>query len=581
MPSSEQPGRAVEPFPSNPVPDKHAVENSPVADLKEAVHNKLVEISTKKDNAEDAIKQAATAENTEHISASEKSAGPELLHGDLDGTHIHKDSDRAMIDRPYESMSFSSTSSEASGPTAFDAAANDLGTKSSTFNQLPSLHHVAEEHTVPLLPHERLETTLPRRKSIDSTIDTIAEDEEPEDEDPLTSSSGDTTDTATTPESLSEGDDELKSGPQLPHEGHPSTADDDEISRVPTLSYEDEFPNDFDSQLKESRSLSSLVQDYTGGLEYENHPYQRELEQTPILARDHFNLNKDDASDDASDAPLLPHERGSTELDSGSILASSSSDSGSAPEFRHESSLTHFVWGNKRALSSLSFSMANRTTLPHVIPRTDDDDADLLDPHLEQFPTKRNEILQRVSTIKASLPEDEIHDLGVGSPTLTVQSQACSTGEFDPVGSYELRPIKSTASLNAVMEEDSSTNKNATYLLGPLLDGASPATTSAEDGRNQSQSKFIAAHVIDSLATPTTMLDPKKARRHGLVEPTTPKDQKRHGVFIPQGSPAADVVPRSATSSLVASTRAPSSVGGGGGSGRWSRFLKYVFGRGT
>ncbi|KAF2248580.1 hypothetical protein BU26DRAFT_338398 [Trematosphaeria pertusa] len=90
---------------------------------------------------------------------------------------------------------------------------------------------------------------------------------------------------------------------------------------------------------------------------------------------------------------------------------------------------------------------SGRSSLPHSLPPSDEEDDNLRDPSLEVFPTSREQILHRVATISTHLPEDESSGspYNAQSPDPSVLSQACS--------SVELAPISSHLSLRAIAED--------------------------------------------------------------------------------------------------------------------------------
>ncbi|KAF2465763.1 uncharacterized protein BDR25DRAFT_82866 [Lindgomyces ingoldianus] len=105
-----------------------------------------------------------------------------------------------------------------------------------------------------------------------------------------------------------------------------------------------------------------------------------------------------------SEAPLLPHERSpsppSIEGSSSSSMPSSPLKESSAPTFPHERPTTNGKFFAKRTSTG---------GLPDILPKSDEEDEDLHDPSLEQFPIGREEILERVSSIGRQMPEDQTH----------------------------------------------------------------------------------------------------------------------------------------------------------------------------
>jgi hypothetical protein len=110
------------------------------------------------------------------------------------------------------------------------------------------------------------------------------------------------------------------------------------------------------------------------------------------------------------------------------------------------------------------------------LPRTDAEDENLADPSLERFPTRREQILDRVASIGLHLPEDQTIEDHIHSPVGSVLSQACS--------SVDLVPVKSYTSLASVPEADNSDeeDEDADSLPSPMvMTFGSTSTTFAKD----------------------------------------------------------------------------------------------------
>ncbi|KAL5119326.1 hypothetical protein ACEQ8H_002813 [Pleosporales sp. CAS-2024a] len=236
--------------------------------------------------------------------------------------------------------------------------------------------------------------------------------------------------------------DQLSNGPLLSHETglkngetHPSEDDVDELDAAPLLSHETGF----------SQSKGSEITNNSG--------YTTENVSEPR----HYMYDDDDDDDDDNegdmcyeyDTPLLPHER--SQARDFATAEHSDTEEGSGFKLQNQPTFDYEDAGESakalfdgRVRSGIFRKPSHSSTLPHKLPKTDEEDKDLVDPYLERFPTHREQILARVATIGLHLPEDEPMDNHTHSPVHSVFSQACS--------SVDLVPVKSYASLASVPE---------------------------------------------------------------------------------------------------------------------------------
>lgn len=275
----------------------------------------------------------------------------------------------------------------------------------------------------------------------------------------------------------SPGDNEM--APLFPHESTEAPGASAAVNKAPLFSHEED--EDTGSEDDEEFALAPLLPHESGYTEYEeikrrqsraqfgpvtpSEPVEHvslvptegeetkskglHQEHAPTFSREHSEDEGLNELDGYEEAPMLPHERASMSITSTSSEKSSESlpflqlkRSGST----HESDSDLFMASQRpaffRARSSIS-------TLPNALPRTDAEDENLKDPSLEQFPTGRDKILERVSSIH--LPDEDVFDDGLHSPQLSVQSQACS--------SVDLAPVKSYISLASVPEAENSSDE--------------------------------------------------------------------------------------------------------------------------
>jgi hypothetical protein len=141
--------------------------------------------------------------------------------------------------------------------------------------------------------------------------------------------------------------------------------------------------------------------------------------------------------DYGSEVPLLPHERDYREES-----RDGSEISGGDLAFQYETATDSSIIGNHQYFLNRTSSTSS---LPHRLPRSDEEDEDLQDPSLERFPTNREQILERVATIGTHLPVDETRE-SPNSPDFSAKSMTCS--------SADLRANISHTSLKPVDEEE-------------------------------------------------------------------------------------------------------------------------------
>lgn len=129
---------------------------------------------------------------------------------------------------------------------------------------------------------------------------------------------------------------------------------------------------------------------------------------------------------DFGGGPMMPHER--------PLLRS------------NRCSSENFSKRDYRAFSNIFRSQ--QSNLPHRMPRTDQEDLDLLDSSLEIFPMDKDGVFNRVLDIGSRLPEDEVRSAShreVVSPAIL--SQACSSVDLGPLRSL------SSMSLHSIRED--------------------------------------------------------------------------------------------------------------------------------
>jgi hypothetical protein len=255
---------------------------------------------------------------------------------------------------------------------------------------------------------------------------------------------------------------ELDSGPRLPHEVGSEDEVDDELSNGPLLSHETWQNGDTgsydDDEDNDELDAAPLLSHETGFSSYKgseiitdsdfNSSYKGsqarsiEPDEGPTFTRE-----EDDDHDgyEEGDAPLLPHERDSAVDDHSSADEDGPFMMHQQGTFSHETDSAPALFGGN-GRPGIFRARTNSSSLPHKLPQSDAEDANLLDPSLERFPTSREQILERVATIGLHLPEDQTMEDSLHSPVGSVLSQACS--------SIDLVPVKSYTSLASVPEAD-------------------------------------------------------------------------------------------------------------------------------
>jgi hypothetical protein len=291
-----------------------------------------------------------------------------------------------------------------------------------------------------------------------------SQDEQP-DQDPLLSHEDD----------LEDDDlDELNHGPLLSHETglngdiHSSDEEEDELDAAPLLPHETGFS---EYKYSGSATYSDYTDDNISDARYYMHRDDEdegrgfEPDEAPTFT--HEDPPNSDC-DEIDDTPLLPHERDFAVPDSSSPEEYTFREQ---PTFDLEDSSARALFGG-RGRPGIFRARSNSSNLPHKMPRTDEEDENLLDPSLERFPTRREQILDRVATISLHLPEDEPMDDQIHSPVMSVLSQACS--------SVDLAPVKSYTSLASVPEADDSDEEldgDVDSLPSPMVMNFGPAAT--------------------------------------------------------------------------------------------------------
>ncbi|KAI8942218.1 hypothetical protein NX059_000301 [Plenodomus lindquistii] len=333
------------------------------------------------------------------------------------------------------------------------------------------------DETAPLFPHESVHINEPSKTPSIGTID-----EESIQSSADQTSSGDAVCTPLEDSDESQDDGELGNAPLLSHETGAASRS-SELQATPLFSHED-GSNQEDSRRVEQAPLLSHKSDNDDN--DRSLSDEDELDQAPLLSHEtnfpnyrngsiitNSEYDHDDDEDvepkhygpyDEDDEPLLPHER-----DSAVVSKTDSEDDehltlDNEPTFGYENDASQPLFGGNTRPNYFR-TRTNSSTLPHKLPRTDEDDDNLHDPSLEQFPTNREQILERVKSIGLHLPEDESTDYHTHSPQSSVLSQACS--------SVELAPVKSHLSLASVPEADYSDedDQDVESLASPIMIG--------------------------------------------------------------------------------------------------------------
>jgi len=341
-------------------------------------------------------------------------------------------------------------------------------------------HTPGDDKTAPLFQHESFQSDAPHT----SFIGTI--DEESIQSSTDKTSSGDSICPTSYPDK-SHTSGELHEGPLFSHEVKSSQQVGNELDAAPLLSHEARIDggskcvNDED-ELDKAPLLSHETgfSDSKGSEATTNDGYDEDIENMEPQHYGPYN-------DEEDNIPLLPHERETSMV--------SETDAGhdehftlhGQPTFGYETDSAQRLFGGNSRLNYFR-PTNNSSTLPHRLPQTDEDDDNLNDPCLEQFPTNRDQILERVQTIGLQFPEDEAIE-EVLSPQFSVLSQACS--------SVELAPVRSHTSLASVPEGDDDDEEDASNNAESPTSAIMIATTSSHASNKTSDS------VSDALPTPT------------------------------------------------------------------------------
>lgn len=319
---------------------------------------------------------------------------------------------------------------------------------------------------------------------------------------------------------------ELRATPLFLHEEGHDQEETDEFDRAPLLSHETGLDDDDDHSLSDADELDKapLLSHETGFSDYKRSEIVTKSE---YEEDDEVNMEPQHYGpyDEEDGVPLLPHERDSA------ISKSDSEDDehstlNNQPTFGYETDAPQRLFGGN-VRPNFFRTRTNSSTLPHKLPRTDEDDDNLDDPSLEQFPTSRDQILERVKTIGLHLPEDEATDNPAHSPQFSVLSQACS--------SVELGPVKSYTSLASVPEveysDEDEEDDDVESLASPIMIGGSSTRpfddatrddlkTPAADESKQLQLPEAYEEVSPSLRT-TISSEAESVDKHDGVKDTT------------------------------------------------------------
>ncbi|CBX97486.1 hypothetical protein LEMA_P106170.1 [Plenodomus lingam JN3] len=336
-----------------------------------------------------------------------------------------------------------------------------------------------DEEATPLFRHESFK---PDERSTASSIDTV--DEESIQSSTDQTSSGNVINTPSEPNE-SQDDGELGNGPLLNHETG-STSQMDELQAAPLFSHEDGNDQEEISELDKPPLFPHEIalddDDCSSGGE-------DELDKAPLLSHEtgfsdykrseivtNGEYEEDDMDDmepqhygpygDEDDVPLLPHERDSAVVSKTDSEDDEHFSSSHQPTFGYETDASHQLFGGNR-IPNFFRTRTNSSTLPHKLPRTDEDDDNLDDPSLEPFPTNRDQIFERVKSIGLHLPEDEPTDDHSHSPQFSVLSQACSSADLAPVKSYTSLASVPEADCSDEEEED----EDVESLASPIMIG--------------------------------------------------------------------------------------------------------------
>ncbi|KAF2270172.1 hypothetical protein CC78DRAFT_574297 [Lojkania enalia] len=349
---------------------------------------------------------------------------------------------------------------------------------------------ILDEDTAPLFRHESFNAHNANQATTEPHLhmDTIEEE-------PVRSSTNQTLSQLPKPPSINESEkaethdeeslDELENGPLLPHETGL-----DELEKGPLLSFEtglshQEIDVDVDADADEDGVEIGNDRHYSALNSYEEvEDGHNDLDRVPTFP--HEELVRDEFG---SEIPLLPHERASIDAS-----ISSGSEASDIPRIEHEP-ISPFSNASGRRGSSLFADRVRTNSLPLTLPRSDEEDEDLLDPSLEAFPAERDAILARVASIHSELPPDETREVDhLHSPGLSVASQACSSSISLPLSS----------SLKAVVEEESSEDDSSSELPSPMLNTTGASARRMKNAIGEPETPVDLSSTKASTAAPET-----------------------------------------------------------------------------
>ncbi|KAF2736204.1 hypothetical protein EJ04DRAFT_562633 [Polyplosphaeria fusca] len=301
-----------------------------------------------------------------------------------------------------------------------------------------------------------------------------------------------------------------EAGPTLRHESFQTSPNEDDTQssqKMDTIEEESLHSSD-----RASSSKIDSSQDETEDLEH-----APDLEDSTFEAERAPTFSHEDFGEDeyGSETPLLPHEREALtpSISNGSVYSDHNAVFEGEPRFDYEE-----ITPAEDSEGSPGSFFARRTrtgSIPHTLPRTDEDDEDLNDPSLELFPTSREGIMARVERISTSLPEDEVRERRhsqTASPVLAMTPQSVPSASLAP----------KSGSLNSVAEEEAPEIEQVPALSSPVVDATNIATTTSE---LNSLPTVRASHDADPLAPPPEN-DAKSSTTPAAEEPTDEDQQK-------------------------------------------------------
>ena len=184
------------------------------------------------------------------------------------------------------------------------------------------------------------------------------------------------------------------------------------------------------------------------------------------------------------DGPLLSHERrsavGMTAGDE-SVMRT-----GQLPAFTYQPPKNTRALFAERTSSPIWKARSTFSSLPHSLPRSDAEDENLHDASLEDFPTQRQRIMERVATIHSRMPEDDSvrSPSDTHSPELNILSQACSSVDLAPsnIGSHtSLHRIAEDALSETEEDNDSALGSPVMELSFRVGAGTSSGVSASKD----------------------------------------------------------------------------------------------------